>query len=93
MQDANAFIQADLQFHLALAKATGNQLLLRLIDPIVDLLMEQRLKMFKARADNAKRGQYHHKRIYEAVAKGDAAAARHEMIAHLKQVRQDSDFR
>jgi GntR family transcriptional repressor for pyruvate dehydrogenase complex len=92
LADADAFIEADQQFHLALAKATGNQLLLRLIDPIVDLLMEQRLKMFYAGTGAATRGQYHHKRIFEAIDKGDADAARREMIAHLEQVRKDSGF-
>lgn len=92
LSDGNAFIEADQQFHLALAKATRNQLLLRLIDPIVDLLLEQRLKMFNSGTGAAKRGQYHHKRIFEAIENRNADAARREMIAHLEQVRKDSGF-
>ena len=90
LADAEAYIEADQQFHHALAKATRNHLLLSLIDPIVDLLLEQRLKIFHAGTGGADRGQYHHRRIFEAVSKGDAEAARREMVAHLEQVRKDS---
>jgi GntR family transcriptional repressor for pyruvate dehydrogenase complex len=36
------------------------------------------------------RGQYHHKRILEAIAHKDPAGAREAMKAHLRQVREDS---
>ena len=91
LEDAEAFTEADQQFHHALAVATRNRLLLQLIDPIVDLLREQRLKIFNAGTDGARRGQAHHKRIFEAVVNGNSDAARREMVAHLEQVRNDSD--
>lgn len=90
LTDAALYIEADQRFHHALAKATRNQLLLRFIDPIADLLTEQRLIIFHAGTGGAGRGQYHHKRIFEAIVQGDSDAARHEMIAHLKQVQKDS---
>jgi len=37
-----AFITADHRFHFAIAKATGNSLAPLMLDPIVDLLDEQR---------------------------------------------------
>jgi GntR family transcriptional repressor for pyruvate dehydrogenase complex len=37
------------------------------------------------------RGQFHHKRILEAVIHGDAQAARQAMHDHLQQVREDSN--
>lgn len=88
MENAEAFIEADLDFHLALAEGAGNPLILSLIDSIVGLLREQRMRIFQADGGPA-RGQYHHKRILKAVETHDAERARQAMRAHLKQVRQD----
>jgi GntR family transcriptional regulator, transcriptional repressor for pyruvate dehydrogenase complex len=87
--DSDAYIEADLDFHLALAEAAANQIILSLIDSIVGLLREQRLKIFRV-AGGPERGQFHHKRILEAVEARDAERARESMRAHLEQVRQDS---
>jgi len=88
LDDADAFVEADLQFHLALAQATQNPLIPTLINPIVDLLREQRKNTF--RHGGAARGQLHHKKIFDAVIRRDPDAARQAMQAHLKQVRKDS---
>jgi GntR family transcriptional repressor for pyruvate dehydrogenase complex len=88
-QDPDTFIEADLDFHLALAEAAGNPLILSLIDSIVGLLREQRTKIFGVDG-GPERGQYHHKRILEAVERRDAQGARGAMRAHLRQVREDS---
>ena len=87
--DAEAFIEADLDFHLALAEAAANPLILSLIDSIVGLLREQRLRIFQTDG-GPERGQYHHKRILKAVENHDSERARQCMRAHLKQVRNDS---
>ena len=89
LDDADKFIEADQAFHLALARATHNTLIPVLLDPIVDLLFEQR-KLIFLNTGGAKRGQYHHKRILETVRQGDAAAAREAMRAHMVQIRSDS---
>ncbi len=89
LNDADAFIEADLNFHLALARATQNALIPTLIDPIVGLLREHRKQIFLA--NGAPRGQQHHKRILEAVARHDPEAARQAMRAHLHQVRADGE--
>jgi GntR family transcriptional repressor for pyruvate dehydrogenase complex len=88
-QDADAFIEADLDFHLALAEAASNPLILSLIDSIVGLLREQRMRIFYVNG-GPERGQYHHKRILEAIEHRDSQGAREAMRAHLKQVRADS---
>ena len=90
LDDADVYVEADLEFHLALATATQNRLIPTLIDPIVDLLREQRKGIFLVEG-GAQRGQYHHKCILEAVKKRESAAAREAMQAHLAQVRQDTD--
>jgi GntR family transcriptional regulator, transcriptional repressor for pyruvate dehydrogenase complex len=87
--DPDAFIEGDLDFHLALAEAAGNPLILSLIDSIVGLLREQRTKIFSVDG-GPERGQYHHKRILEAIEHRDPQRAREVMKAHLRQVREDS---
>src|SRR5580700_437584 len=88
-KDPQAFIEADLDFHLALAEAVANPLILSLIDSIVGLLREQRMKIFSIEG-GPQRGQLHHKRIMEAMERRDPEMARAAMAAHLEQVREDS---
>jgi GntR family transcriptional repressor for pyruvate dehydrogenase complex len=88
-KDSDAFIEADLDFHLALAEAAANPLILSLIDSIVGLLREQRMRIFLTEG-GPERGQYHHRRILEAIEHRDPVGAREAMKAHLRQVREDS---
>jgi len=88
-KDPEAYIEADLDFHLALAEAAANPLILSLLDSIVGLLREQRLKIFRV-PGGPERGQIHHKKILEAVERRDIQKAREEMRAHLSQVSADS---
>ncbi len=87
--DADAFIEADLDFHLSLAEAAANPFVLSLIDSIVGLLREQRMRIFYVDG-GPERGQVHHKRILDAMERRDSRAAREAMQAHLRQVREDS---
>ena len=89
LHDPDAYVEADLDFHLALAEAAGNSLILSLLDSIVGLLREQRSRIFNV-VGGPERGQYHHKRILAAVEQRDPDAARDAMRAHLQQVLNDS---
>lgn len=89
-RDPDAYIEADLDFHLALAEAAANPIILSLIDSIVGLLREQRLRIFRVHG-GPERGQIHHKKILEAVERHDPETAREAMKAHLEQVKTDSD--
>jgi GntR family transcriptional repressor for pyruvate dehydrogenase complex len=88
-RDPDEFIEADLDFHLALAEAAANPIILSLIDSIVGLLREQRMGIFQVEG-GPERGQYHHKKIMETIEHRDSAGAREAMKAHLRQVREDS---
>ncbi len=88
-QDPDAYIEADLDFHLSLAEAAANPLILSLIDSIVGLLREQRLRIFEV-AGGPDRGQVHHRSILQAIEQRDPSKARAAMKAHLRQVREDS---
>src|ERR1700675_916818 len=89
LRDPDAYVEADLDFHLALAEAAGNPLILSLLDSIVGLLREQRSRIFNVQG-GPERGQFHHKRILAAVEQRDSEAAREAMRAHLQQVLADS---
>ena len=64
-------------------------MILSLLDSIVGLLREQRLRIFRV-PGGPERGQFHHKRILEAVEHHDAQKAREAMRVHLLQVSEDS---
>lgn len=88
LDDAIAFIEADNRFHVALAVATQNHFIPRLLDSVVDLLQEMRAHIFQV-VGGPTRGQQHHRIILAAVEAGDAERARSAMLAHLEQVRED----
>jgi GntR family transcriptional repressor for pyruvate dehydrogenase complex len=89
MDDPDAYIEADLDFHLALAEAVANPIILALLDSIVAVLREQRSSIFGVEG-GAERGQFHHKRILDAIERRDPVMAREAMRSHLTQVREDS---
>lgn len=89
LDNVDLFVEADLDFHLALAEGTQNPIIPILMDSIIDLLREQR-KRIGLTSGGLERGQFHHKRILEAVIQRDPQAARQAMQKHLLQVREDS---
>lgn len=77
-----AQVKADLEFHAALAQATGNALFHVILAPIQELLIESRRQTLgKFGADLAYR---HHDRILEAVAAGEVRAAEQAMREHIE---------
>jgi GntR family transcriptional repressor for pyruvate dehydrogenase complex len=89
LKDPDVYFEAYLDFHLALAEAAGNSLILSLLDSIVGLLREQRIKIF-FQEGGPERGQHHHAQILAAIEKRDPEASRAAMRDHLEQVREDS---
>ncbi len=88
MDDPETFIEADLDFHLALAQGSDNVLIPALIDTLVELLREHRKRAASVKG-GLERGQPHHKIILDAIKINDANAARESMRAHLEQVRKE----
>jgi GntR family transcriptional repressor for pyruvate dehydrogenase complex len=89
LHNPDAYIEADLDFHLAMAEAADNPIVLSLLDSIVGLLREQRIRIFHVDG-GPEHGQFHHKRILEAIERHSPEAARELMRAHLRQVHEDS---
>ncbi len=90
LENADVFVEADLDFHLALAEATQNPIIPILMDSIIDLLREQRKRTSLAKGGLG-RGQAHHRKIMEAITRRDPEAARQAMKNHMQQVRDDSE--
>ncbi|WP_010274137.1 FadR/GntR family transcriptional regulator [Paenibacillus senegalensis] len=82
----------DLLFHMTLARATHNPIMVRLLETIsgqVELAIRQtrRLQLY-SKTPAATRLWLEHKQIYEAVQKQDAELAQHQMKLHLYYVEQ-----
>jgi DNA-binding FadR family transcriptional regulator len=90
MDNVEEFVEADLDFHLALAEATQNPIIPTLLDPIINLLREQRILATQIKGV-AQHGQYNHKIIIEAIKRRDPDASREAMRRHLEQIRKDSE--
>lgn len=90
--DVDQYMEADLAFHLGLARATGNRLIPKFLDMIVDLLREQRTKIGEVKGLSlVKTSQHYHRLITEAIQKHDPSAARDLMRAHLLEVREAAE--
>ncbi len=85
-----SYIDADMAFHLAIAQAAQNAMFPLLTEVLADLLRESRLMIFEV-PGAPERGQSWHRKIYEAVEKQDAVAAREAMRQHMQQVTEDAE--
>jgi GntR family transcriptional repressor for pyruvate dehydrogenase complex len=83
-----AFIEADLRFHLALAGATGNRLVLHSMHAVRDVLRRALGTVFHI-PQSPESAVVEHRAIRAAVAAGEADRARDEMRAHLARVESD----
>jgi GntR family transcriptional repressor for pyruvate dehydrogenase complex len=82
------YIEADLQFHLAVATATGNRIASRMMDAIRDLLHRALASIYHI-PGSPQRSIAQHREILEAIASADAEAARARMREHLLRVERD----
>ena len=74
-------IEADLRFHRALAKATGNPVFALLLDALAGLMRVSRQKSLGAYGN--KIPVAHHREILAAIRRRDPAAARVALLGHL----------
>lgn len=82
----------DARFHLAIAEAADNQILIRLMNTVSDLIVEtmrySRERLFQTPGNNITLLEQH-KEIFRAIADKDSEAAREAMRAHLRFVRKE----
>jgi GntR family transcriptional repressor for pyruvate dehydrogenase complex len=86
--DDDQFVEIDLAFHSALAKATGNDLFLIVIRPVIHLLQEAR-RLSVETPGATHRAQVYHRMILERVRAGQPGGAKEAMRAHLAQTWQE----
>jgi DNA-binding FadR family transcriptional regulator len=83
--DPDAFVRADVNFHLALAQVTGSEMIVTLYRALDTWLSEQRSESVGPKGSMSA-ALHCHRQIYEAIRKSDADAAEQEMNRHLTQV-------
>jgi GntR family transcriptional repressor for pyruvate dehydrogenase complex len=86
--EGDAFIDADLRFHLAVAEATGNRVLLHSMHAVRDVIRRMLMTVFHL-PGSAARAVEEHRAVRAAIATGDPSSARNEMRAHLARVEVD----
>jgi GntR family transcriptional repressor for pyruvate dehydrogenase complex len=82
------FIDADLRFHLAVAEATGNRLVLHSMQAVRDVVRRALMTVFLI-PQSPESAVVEHRAIRAAIASGDSARARQEMTHHLVRVEAD----
>lgn len=80
-------IEEDTAFHNALAVSTGNGVLLRLLNLVVDLLEESRARWFQT-PDRPGKSLVGHRNVLQAIKRRDPTAAYAAMLEHLREVRE-----
>ncbi|MDX2441733.1 MAG: FadR/GntR family transcriptional regulator, partial [Desulfobacterales bacterium] len=79
--------ELDEKFHLTLAKATGNSVLLQVVELFGHILLKSRHKNSQSPHRN-KLSVKGHKKILNAIKDGDSKAANNLMAGHLKAIRE-----
>ncbi|WP_342387791.1 FadR/GntR family transcriptional regulator [Salinicoccus bachuensis] len=82
--------QADYEFHMAIAEATGNQMLVTLLDDVSEKMLEtmketRRIWLYEEKK-SIRKIYDEHKSIYEAIERKDAEGAIDTMLTHLNEV-------
>lgn len=90
--DASLFLEADLRFHMAVARATQNTLLASLLEATRGYLQEwikRSLAGEESERDRARLSHEQHVKIVVALCRGDGDAARAAMVDHVLSSSQD----
>ena len=81
--DNDEWTRLDAAFHVALARATGNEVHASLIDHLRDLLVEQSHVVATTGEGRVAAANREHRAVFEAVAEGDEKGAQDAMSTHL----------
>jgi GntR family transcriptional regulator, transcriptional repressor for pyruvate dehydrogenase complex len=86
--DPERFIDADVRFHLAVAEASGNRLLVHSVDAVRGVVRRALMTVFLL-PQSPEHAVVEHHRIRAAIETGDRDRARREMQSHLDRVETD----
>jgi GntR family transcriptional repressor for pyruvate dehydrogenase complex len=87
LADPRGFLVHDVRFHRAVASGSNNSVLVALVEMVSALLYEKRKDTIE-RARDLRESAEMHRRIYQAIRRRDAAAARAAMTEHLRRARE-----
>lgn len=82
------YVDADVQFHMEIARATQNPALLVLLEPLSDLLRESRVRSYCG-AQMVKLRLKQHEEIFKMIRIQDVQGARNAMSHHLADTEKD----
>lgn len=85
LEEPEAYVAADQEFHSILAEATGNDIFVAILGAIVHLAQDARRLMFTI-SDAPRIGQEYHRAILRAVAQRDDVTACKMMFEHVREV-------
>jgi GntR family transcriptional repressor for pyruvate dehydrogenase complex len=85
-----AFVVADLRFHLAIAEATGNRLILYAMQAARDVVRRALLSVVRV-PQSPESAIVEHRGVYEAIRSGNPDWARNAMREHLERVERDAE--
>ncbi|MDR5693986.1 MAG: FadR/GntR family transcriptional regulator [Armatimonadota bacterium] len=85
VQRGEVAIEEDDEFHYTIAKASRNQVTLRVVDVLMDLLRESRERALQIEGRPA-RSLQGHKRILQAIQRRDGEAAAEAMFKHIEEI-------
>ncbi len=85
LKQGRPFVEEDSAFHLAIARSSGNDLLVRMMESIHELLRESREQSLRTK-DAMERSLAGHRRIIDAVRRHDPKAAQRAMLRHVLEV-------
>jgi GntR family transcriptional repressor for pyruvate dehydrogenase complex len=82
------YVSADVEFHMEIARATQNPVLLSLLEPVSELLRESRVSSFSG-VRMVKLRIAQHREIFDCMRRKDANGAREAMAKHLAGTERD----
>jgi GntR family transcriptional repressor for pyruvate dehydrogenase complex len=85
-----AFVQADLRFHLAVAEATGNRLIVYSMRAAREIVRRALLSVVHV-PQSPESAVVEHRAVYEAIETANAGWARNAMYEHLQRVERDAE--
>jgi GntR family transcriptional repressor for pyruvate dehydrogenase complex len=80
-----ASVEEDSEFHYAIALAAGNTVVRRVVDVLMDLLRESRVRSLQVRG-RPEKSLGGHRRIVDAIRRRDGASAETAMRKHLEEI-------
>lgn len=85
VQRGETGVREDTAFHFLIAEATGNEVLLRIVDSLMDLLRKTREASLQ-RGDRPARSLTQHRAILDAIEARNQAAAERRMREHIRNI-------